>query len=119
MKVLFVTWDGPDQSYLESLFMPLQARLGARGVQFHVLQFSWEGDAAQRARTAEAAAAFGIPYQRVSVVRRPKALATAASVALGAFEIRRAVRRYGIDVIMPRSVLPALMTLLARRALQP
>lgn len=114
MKVLFVTWDGPDQTYLESLFLPQQARLRAHGIQFHVLQFSWDGAAPQRA--ADAAAALGIPYQRVTVVRRPKALATAASVALGAFEIRRAVRRHGIDVLMPRSVLPALMTLLARRA---
>jgi glycosyltransferase involved in cell wall biosynthesis len=116
MNVLFVTWDGPDQSYLESLFLPLWGRLLSQGIRFHVLQFAWDGDAAQRARTAAAAAGRGIPYERVSVLRRPKALATAASVALGAVQIRRAIRRHDIDVLMPRSVLPALMALIARRA---
>ncbi len=117
MKILFIAWDGPDQSYLESLFLPIYARLREYGMQFHVLQFSWADEAAG-ARTARAAAALGIDYERASIARRPKVLATASTVARGAWLVRRYARARSIDVLMPRSTLPALMTLIAARQLR-
>lgn len=36
--VLFVTWDGPRQPYLKSLFLPPFLRLTQRGIRFDVLQ---------------------------------------------------------------------------------
>lgn len=114
MNVLFIAWDGPQQSYLESLFFPIQARLRDHGFQFHVMQFSW-GDGQQA--IARAAEQVGIAYQREVIVRRPKQLATAAAVGLGALAIRRYVARHDIDVVMPRSTIPAAMTLLATRGI--
>ncbi len=116
MKVLFIAWDSPEQSYLESLFLPLFARLERRGLSIHVMQFSW-GPSDAEAGAAAAARALGIRYVRESIVRRPKLLATFASVARGAIAVRRYALRHGIDVLMPRSTLPALMVLMARPGL--
>jgi hypothetical protein len=60
MRTLFITWDGPQVSYLESLFLPIFEALGAQGFPFDILQFRW-GDVAQeqhireRSRQAESA----------------------------------------------------------------
>ncbi len=41
MNILFITWDGPQVSYLESLFVPIFRKLEERcGAHFHVLQFT-------------------------------------------------------------------------------
>jgi hypothetical protein len=41
MRVLFITWDGPHLTYLESLFLPILAGLRDHGFEFDVLQFTW------------------------------------------------------------------------------
>jgi glycosyltransferase involved in cell wall biosynthesis len=119
MKVLFVAWDGPQVTYLETLFLPVFERLAAAGLQFHVLQFTW-GDSLSMLSTRDACEARGVTYQGVSVLRRPRALGALLSALVGAWRIRHLVRVHGIDVVMPRSTLPALATLLAlRRAALP
>ncbi len=112
-RVLFVTWDGPDQSYLESLFLPIYAGLKDHGYDFHVMQFTW-GPGEVAASAGRAASRVGIPYRREPVIRRPLSLGTAATVARGARAVRRYVAAESIDVIMPRAPIPAAMTLLAR-----
>lgn len=113
IHVLFVTYDGPEQAYLESLFLPMFAPLHARGFRFHVLQSSW-GGGHEKARAA--AERYGMSYAHVPVMPRMKVLATAANIAINAAAIRRIVRDERIDVVMPRSTICAAMTLLARPA---
>lgn len=112
MNILFVTWDGPQVNYLESLFAPIFARLQARhGMRFHVLQFTW-ADARRTARAQAACAALGVGYQAVRVLRRPRSFGALATVLRGIPAIRAAIRELSIDVVMPRSSLPALAVLL-------
>lgn len=114
MKVLFITWDGPQVTYLESLFLPIFARLATHGVQFHVLQFTW-ADAQRIELTRQACEQLGIGYQAVPIWRRPRAFGAMLTALVGARHVRKAVQAHNIDVVMPRSTLPALATLLALR----
>jgi glycosyltransferase involved in cell wall biosynthesis len=114
MKILFVTWDGPQVSYLEGLFLPIFKKLADSGYDFHVLQFTW-GDVSRIESTREACANAGISYQAVHVWRQPVAIGGLLSALYGARLIRKLIRKHKIDAIMPRSTLPALATLLALR----
>lgn len=110
MNVLFVTWDGPQVAYLESLFLPIFAGLAQRGVRFHVVQFTW-ADNARLSRARAACAAAGVGYRSLPVWRRPKAAGALASALAGSRAVRRAIRDFDIDVVMPRSNLPGLAVL--------
>jgi glycosyltransferase involved in cell wall biosynthesis len=111
--VLFVTWDGPDTPYLETLFMPVFRELSRFGYRFHVLAFSW-APREQVRRQERAAEAAGIGFAHVPVLRGPLILSTAGMIGIGSLALRREVRRRGVDIVMPRSILPAAMTLAAR-----
>ena len=114
LNILFVTWDGPQTTYLESLFLPIFKWLAEDGFRFHVLQFTW-GDTDRIERTRQACAAVGVSYQAIMVWRRPVALGSLLTAIKGVLDLRKAIRRYGIEAVMPRSTLPALTTLLALR----
>lgn len=116
MRALFLTWDGPQQSYLESLFFPIFAGLRSSGVEIHVLQFTWATDD-QLAPTRAAAERFGIGYQSHRTARQLGIVGNAADVAQGALLAARVARRIGANVLFPRSLLPASIALLARPAL--
>lgn len=112
MNVLFVTWDGPQVSYLESLFLPIFSRLRRVGINFHVLQFGW-ADSSRIAYTKNTCESVGIPYQTVKVWRNPVQLGSLLTALIGARGIRRLSKEWSIDILMPRSSLPALMCLRA------
>lgn len=112
MRVLFVTWDGPQVSYLESLFLPIFVRLQQSGLKFHVLQFTW-GDPDRVALTSKACEAAGVVYRAVSVWRRPLGPGALATALIVGRLIRKLVREWSVDVLMPRSTLPALVCLRA------
>jgi glycosyltransferase involved in cell wall biosynthesis len=114
MRVLFVTWDGPQVFYLEGLFLPIFAQLQNVGLQFHVLQFTW-GDPKGLARARSAYERAGIPYRSVSVWRRPVGFGSLLTALAGGRLIQKLLRSWAIDVVMPRSTLPALATLCALR----
>src|SRR5262245_24905036 len=116
MRLLFITWDGPEASYHESLFLPIFARLSVAGFDVHMLQFTWGADAQVQARTRAARDA-GVRYTAVRVWRGSGLMATAAMVARGAARITRYVRQHGITVLMPRSIIALAMALAARRML--
>lgn len=113
-KVLFVTWDGPQVSYLESLFIPIFSKLKKYGFQFHVLQFSWAPASVidQRRKICEDN---GCSYTSVSVLRRPVVLGSVISAVMGCLHINSAIKDYDIDIVLSRSTLPALSALLALR----
>lgn len=113
MRTLFVTWDGPQVSYLESLFLPIFKALTARGFPFDVLQFRW-GDAAQEQRIRELCRAGGIGYHAHPIWRGAGGIAPFATALIGGRAVREAARQFGSDLIMPRSLMPALATLAAR-----
>jgi len=108
---LFITWDGPQTSYLEGLFLPIFKELVSRGYQMHVLQFTWaNADVVQRSKiTCETA---GIPYRSVPIWRKGGGAGPLLSAIAGSREIWRAVRDWNIDALMPRSLMPALAVLM-------
>jgi hypothetical protein len=112
LRILFVTWDGPQVSYLDSLFVPIFAGLAKKGVKVDVLQFRW-GDRQVEERSRQACEAAGIRYRAVNIFRRGGGAGAFLSAVLGARHLRRAVRDFGSDVIMPRSLMPALVALTA------
>lgn len=114
MKILFVTWDGPQVTYLESLFLPIFRKLAETGVDFHIMQFTW-GDVRRIEISRQACAQAGFTYQAEIIWRRPLVAGSLLSALRGAHLIRQAVRKHHVDAVMPRSTLPALATLLALR----
>jgi glycosyltransferase involved in cell wall biosynthesis len=110
--VLFVTWDGPQVSYLESLFVPIFERLGGLGIHFDVLQFRW-GEPALTIRADRRCRDAGIGYRAVIVPRGVPVIAPFVTALAGARDVRRAVDDFGSDLIMPRSLLPALAVIAA------
>lgn len=111
-RLLFVTWDGPQLTYLKGLFLPILAGLSEQGNRPHVLQFSW-GDSGGG---GEACRARDIPYRRVQVNRRLGPAGALWSAVRGARHVDRAVRNWGIDLLLPRATLPALAVLRSRSA---
>lgn len=109
LKILFVTWDGPQVHYLESLFLPIFSGLRSEGFEFDILQFRW-GSPAEEAAVRAACAEAGCGYRSVGIWRWG-ALGAFATALLGGLRIRGAVRRFGSDAVMPRSVLPSLAVL--------
>lgn len=114
MNVLFITWDGPQVSYVEGLFLPIFERLQCQGLRFHILQFTW-GDPIRLEVTRKACEAAGLIYRAAPVWRHPVGLGALLSALNGTQLIRKAVRDWSIDVFLPRSHLPAFSCLLAAR----
>lgn len=112
----FVTWDGPDQDYLRSLFLPWLGGLVRAGWPVSIAQFTW-ADAERRAEIAACAREHGVDYEAFDVVRRPPSLSIPASLLVGGARLVPWIRRRGVEVLIPRAILPAGMALLARRAL--
>ena len=75
MKILFVTWDGPQVSYLECLFLPIFAGLGRARLSSSTSCSSAGASAAQ----AEAIAERPAPRRAAATARRRSAAASAAS----------------------------------------
>jgi glycosyltransferase involved in cell wall biosynthesis len=83
-------------------------------MRFHVLQFTW-GDQKVSERIAIACAAAGVSYARVTVWRSGGGLGPFLSAIKGAWHVRSAIRQHRIDLVMPRSTMPALSCLIAAR----
>ena len=117
-NIIFLTWDGPQTSYLEGLFLPIFAALEEHEIRTHVLQFTW-ADAKRVERTKTVCEAAGIPYRSASVWRKGGSAGPFASALAGRSHIRRAIRDWNIDTLMPRSLMPALAVLMmgSRRGL--
>ena len=111
-RILFVTWDGPQVSYLEGLFVPIFKGLMARGYQIAVLQFGWGETNGQLAKDACLTA--GIQYRRVEVERRLGGAGAFLTALRGGGEIDRAVLEWDIELLFPRSLLAAFALLRSR-----
>lgn len=110
-NILFITWDGPQTSYMEGLFLPIFNEINKHTVNFnfHVLQFTWS-DAAKIQQIQKAANDLGIHYTAAPIHRKPVAvLGSLWSVFKGVSTIRKYIRKHEIDIVMPRSTMPAVM----------
>lgn len=112
INVLFVTWDGPKSFYLESLFLPIFRHLKSKGINFHVMQFTWAGKS-ERNSLHDVLEASGVTYQVIPIWRWQISLGSLAALFLGFYKIDKAIRRLNINVVMPRSTLPAIASLYA------
>lgn len=115
-KILFLTWDGPQVSYLESLFAPIFSKLIERGYQFHVIQFTW----GNKKGTKETCRALGVPYKKVSVVNKLSIIGHLYTLLKGYYHVRRYVNKNPLHAVMVRSVflLPIGIRLKKKRKLQ-
>jgi glycosyltransferase involved in cell wall biosynthesis len=114
MNLLFITWDGPGTTYHETLFIPLLAR-ARRSQEFtYLLQLTW-GDQSRGERIRRLAQAQGLHYDALNVPRGRCSLFMPFVLLWASVRIAALVRRGDIDTLMPRSTIPALCALLARR----
>jgi glycosyltransferase involved in cell wall biosynthesis len=113
-RILFVTWDAPGATYLEGLFLPAFRRLAPLGYRFDVLQFGWAGHAEIQGVAARCDIA-GVGYRHAPIDRRWGAVGPLKSAVAGGKAVRAAVRSFGSDWIMPRSLFAGLATLTAHR----
>lgn len=112
INVLFVTWDGPRSSYLESLFLPIFIDLKKFGINFHVLQFTW-AKKSERNSMRDILEPYGVTYQAIPIWRWKISLGSLIALLLGVYHIGKAIRRLSINVLMPRSTLPAIASIFA------
>lgn len=112
MRILFVTWDGPQVNYLESLFLPIFVGLRPLGYHFDVLQFRW-GDAASTEKVRRECERAGIGYRAVTIWRRAGGIGPLLSALAGRRSIRKAASDFGSDLLMPRSLMAAIPVLAA------
>ncbi|WP_396156658.1 glycosyltransferase [Flavobacterium sp.] len=109
-NILFITWDGPQTSYMEGLFMPIFFEIQKENnYRFHVIQFSW-GTEERIAITRQKADELNIKYSFKKIHRKPHALiGSLFTVAEGVIFIKKYLKNNSIDILMPRSIMPAIM----------
>lgn len=109
-NLLFITWDGPQTSYMEGLFMPIFQEIAKQGdYKFHVVQFTWADDE-KIAHTKVAADKMGITYSAWPVLRKPNiAIGSLLTVLTAAGKIKKYIRENNIHIVMPRSTFPAMI----------
>ena len=109
-NVLFITWDGPQTSYMEGLFMPILSQVQMHSqYKFHILQFTW-GTNERIAITQKAAKELQLIYTARTIVRKPlAALGNLLTLYKGIQFLRKYVKNNNISIVMPRSTMPAIM----------
>jgi len=109
-KILYITWDSDRTNYLESLFFPIFQGIQKRSkYRITVIQFSW-AKPQEVGRLSDLANDLGIKYIYQSVSRE-KGRITASLQALwkGRSTVKKLIEVEGIQVIMPRSTMPAIL----------
>jgi len=109
-NLLFITWDGPQTSYMEGLFMPIFNEIAKReAVNFHVIQFTW-ATPDRIAITQQKANELGIQYKARPIFRKPTAIiGSFYSLYLGIVFLKNYIKKNRIDIVMPRSSMPSIM----------
>jgi glycosyltransferase involved in cell wall biosynthesis len=117
-KLLFIVWDGPQVSYLDGLFFPIFKKIQEyKNIEFHIIQFSW-GEQAKKTKLQLLAKDYGFHYTYQQVNRKPNPLPGALiSVFLGAQFIKKYIKKNKIQIVMPRSTMPAIMINIANKGI--
>lgn len=110
MKLLFITWDGPQVHYMEGLFFPIFNEIQIRyPIDFHILQFTWNNREGIQ-RTQQKANDLGFTYHTEKVYRKPHPMiGSLATIPRGRSVIKDYIQTKNIDTLMPRSTMPAMM----------
>lgn len=109
-RLLFICWDGAIVNYLEGLFLPILKGL-RKNYEVYIIQFTWS-DADKIANLKNTCDAAGVKYFAFPVSRKPHPLpATVYALVKGISYIKHFIEENKIDIIMPRSTMPALMML--------
>lgn len=109
-NLLFISWDGPQTSYMEGLFMPIFQEIAkVHEINFHVLQFTW-ADHEKMDETKRVAEKMNIHYTALPILRKPTAsLGSLLTVFSSVKKIEKYILENHIDIVMPRSTFPAMM----------
>ena len=112
-RILFITWDGPQTQYLGRLFLPVFERLASAGYRITILQFSSAGPELRRWIHSQCVES-GVQYVSVPVIKRLGIFGFIMSVVRGSawLTFRLAQREY--DIVIVRSIVPALVFLLTQ-----
>lgn len=111
-RILFITWDGPQTQYLGRLFLPVFRELVAEGHMISILQFSSAGRKIRediRAQCQED----GVEYDAFPVAKELGIVGVLVSVAAGSAWLALRLLRGNFDAVLVRSIMPALVYLLA------
>lgn len=112
-NALFVTWDGPQTSYLENLFFPLFSHLQRFGWSFHVIQFTW-ADIDRVELRSQLAKKSGVRFSSIQVSRGRGIVPFSWSFLQGVRELRKIVLDHRGAVLVFRSIVPAVIVRLSR-----
>lgn len=116
-NLLFIAWDSPEANYMEGLFMPIFAGL-AKEYTIHIIQFTW-GSVDKATRIGQLCRNSGLIYVHHPIYRKPIATAgVILTVLKGARFIKKYILNNNINIVMPRSTMPALMVLRVKKNLQ-
>ncbi len=110
-NLLFITWDGPQTSYMEGLFMPIFQEIQRQHPEyrFHVIQFTW-ADQKKTDEVKAAAEKSGIQYTAFPVLKKPVAsLGSFFTLFTSSKKIENYIRENNIHIVMPRSTFPAMI----------
>ena len=109
-NLLFITWDGPQTSYMEGLFMPIFQEISkSEEINFHVMQFTWANEDKINV-IKEAALSMGITYSVFPILRKPiPIIGSLFTLFTGSKKIRNYIEQHRIDFVMARSTFPAFM----------
>lgn len=109
-NVLFITWDGPQTSYMEGLFMPILSEVQNKSdYKFHIIQFTW-GSTHRIAIIQKTAMDLNIIYTAKLITRRPIAsIGNFITLYTGISFLRKYIKRNNINIVMPRSTMPSVM----------
>lgn len=118
-RILFITWDSDQSNYLESLFFPIFHQLQRDLLaSFHVLQFSWASQT-EVSRIAQLASERDIAYSHFEVFKKvPSAFGAFLSLFIRKQQIVNLIKSEKIEVLMPRSTMPAWLTLMIQSDLR-
>lgn len=118
MKLLFVTWNGPEVTYIEGLFLPIFEQLNKqKEIECHILQFTW-GDIEYISKIDVACSAKGVFYECIKVNRRFVPAALLKANLLDSKKVRKYIQAHHINVVMPRATVAAAIVLRALDGLQ-
>ncbi|MGC3947720.1 MAG: glycosyltransferase [Chryseolinea sp.] len=117
-RVLFIAWDSASVSYLEGLFIPIFIGLQKHDYQFHVIQFSWASK--EKVHSIELLCnTAGIAYTHKPIELRPIAtVGKFITTYLGGNFVRHYIKKFAIDIVIPRSTMPASMVVNLKRKLK-
>lgn len=115
MNVLFVSWDGPYVTYIESLFLPILAGFNGFGLRCHILHFSLSSTATVE-RIGEECERQGVPYRHVRILIFPHpVVGKLLTLMAGRWILRNYIDKNEIKWVIPRTMMPASMVLGIRR----